>query len=153
MLQELREIDQQALRTKEDEIKQLEKEVDDCFERIANLEADLEQTEMDVKVMYLSICCITIGFGFLSYFASLMFNSLPYNTILDLSKFKAFADDKIKVTQKFKFTFRRIENIVGKGENAGYQHFLLFPQCFQKLSFPEVLKVEIVSKRFNKYKL
>ena len=27
----------------------------------------------------------------------------------------------------------RVENIVGKGENAGYQHFLLFPQCFQKL--------------------
>ena len=26
----------------------------------------------------------------------------------------------------------REENIVGKGENAGYQHFLLFPQCFQK---------------------
>ena len=23
-----------------------------------------------------------------------------------------------------------VENIVGKGENAGYQHFLLFPQCF-----------------------
>ena len=23
------------------------------------------------------------------------------------------------------------ENIVGKGENAGNQHFLLFPQCFQ----------------------
>ena len=22
------------------------------------------------------------------------------------------------------------ENIAGKGENAGYQHFLLFPQCF-----------------------
>ena len=22
------------------------------------------------------------------------------------------------------------ENIEGKGENAGYQHFLLFPQCF-----------------------
>ena len=27
------------------------------------------------------------------------------------------------------------ENIVGKGENAGNQHFLLFPQCF--LVFPE----------------
>ena len=26
----------------------------------------------------------------------------------------------------------RKENIVGKGENADYQHFLLFPQCFQK---------------------
>ena len=24
------------------------------------------------------------------------------------------------------------ENIVGKGENAGNQHFLLFPQCFQR---------------------
>ena len=23
-----------------------------------------------------------------------------------------------------------LENIVGKGENAGYQHFLLFPQYF-----------------------
>ena len=22
------------------------------------------------------------------------------------------------------------ENVVGKGENAAYQHFLLFPQCF-----------------------
>ena len=25
---------------------------------------------------------------------------------------------------------RDFENIVGKGENAGNQHFLLFPQCF-----------------------
>ena len=25
---------------------------------------------------------------------------------------------------------RAFENIVGKGENAGDQHFLLFPQCF-----------------------
>ena len=25
---------------------------------------------------------------------------------------------------------KAFENIVGKGENAGYQHFLLFPQCF-----------------------
>ena len=23
-----------------------------------------------------------------------------------------------------------LENIVGKGENAGYQHFFLFPQSF-----------------------
>ena len=29
-----------------------------------------------------------------------------------------------------------VQNIVGKGENAGYQHFLLFPQCFQKATFP-----------------
>ena len=29
----------------------------------------------------------------------------------------------------------KVENIVGKGENAAYQHFLLFPQHFQKVSF------------------
>ena len=53
-------------------------------------------------------------------------------------------DDKIIVTQRLKFVLGRIENIVGKGENAGYQHFLLFPQCFQKRSFPGVFKVGIV---------
>ena len=31
-----------------------------------------------------------------------------------------------------KFVFDRVEGIVGKGENAGYRHFLLFQQCFQK---------------------
>ena len=31
------------------------------------------------------------------------------------------------------------ENIVGKGENAGNQHFLLFPQCF--LSFPKQISI------------
>ena len=40
--------------------------------------------------------------------------------------------------------YDRVENIVGKGENAGYQHFLLFPQCFQKASFPEASKGVIV---------
>ena len=30
--------------------------------------------------------------------------------------------------------FDRIENRVRNGENAGKQHFLLFPQCFPKLS-------------------
>ena len=69
--------------------------------------------------------------------------SLPNNKILLLSKFKAFADDKIILTQELNFVLGRVENIVGKGENAGYQHFLLFP-CFQKLSFPEVLKVGTV---------
>ena len=40
--------------------------------------------------------------------------------------------------------FDKVENIVGKGENAGYQHFLLFPQCFQQASFSKSFKVEIV---------
>ena len=38
----------------------------------------------------------------------------------------------------------RVENIVGKGENAGYQQYLLFVQCFQKASFSRSLEVRIV---------
>ena len=73
------------------------------------------------------------------------FNSkLPKDKCLDKSKFKAFANDKINVTEKLKLNLRRVENIVGKGENAGYQHFLHFPQCFQKSSFLRLLKVRIV---------
>ena len=49
---------------------------------------------------------------------------------------KDFADDKINVTLKLDFDSGRVENIVEKGENAGFQHFLLFPQCFHdKASF------------------
>ena len=44
---------------------------------------------------------------------------------------KAFADDKINVIKKLKFELERVGNIVGKGENTVYQHFLIFPQCFQ----------------------
>ena len=43
---------------------------------------------------------------------------------------KDFADDKINLTQILNFVLERVENIVGKGENAGLKHFLLFPQCF-----------------------
>ena len=59
-------------------------------------------------------------------------NSLPSNKILDWSKFKAFSDDKLNVVRIMISVSDRVENIVGKGENAGYQHFLIFPQCFQK---------------------
>ena len=59
-------------------------------------------------------------------------NFLPNYKIFDWSKMKAFTDDKKKVTEKFKFVLGRVENIVGKGENAGYQHF------------SEVLKVGIM---------
>ena len=36
------------------------------------------------------------------------------------TKLKDFADDKTNVTQKLIFVLGRVENIVGKGENAGY---------------------------------
>ena len=34
----------------------------------------------------------------------------------------------------------RVENIVGKEEIDRYEQFLLFPQCFQKLSVVDALK-------------
>ena len=43
------------------------------------------------------------------------------------------------------FCLDKVENIVGKGENAGYQHFLHFPLCFQKASFLGSLQVGINS--------
>ena len=64
-----------------------------------------------------------------------IFNPFPDGISLTLSKFKAFADVKIHVTLTIISVFDRVENIVGKGENAGYQYFLFFPQCFQKASF------------------
>ena len=36
--------------------------------------------------------------------------------------------------------FDREESIVGKGEIARYEQFLLFPQCFQKLSVVDASK-------------
>ena len=57
---------------------------------------------------------------------------------------KAFADDKINMAEKFNFVLERVENTVGKEENAGHQHFLHFPQCFQKASLTGSLKVGIV---------
>ena len=60
---------------------------------------------------------------------------LPNCKILEWWELKAFEDDNINVTEKLKCGLRRVENIVGKEENAGKQPFLLFPQCCQKTSF------------------
>ena len=79
----------------------------------------------------------------LKFCRRVMVNSLPNDKIFDKPKFKVLADDKIIVPLRLRFVFRRIENIVRKGEN-GYRHFLLFPQCFLKPSFPEVLKVGLI---------
>ena len=62
-----------------------------------------------------------------SYFHK-CFNSLPNDKISDQSKLKAFADDKIDVVEMMISLLDRVENTAGKRENAGYQHFLLFPQ-------------------------
>ena len=48
-----------------------------------------------------------------------------------------FADDNLNA----EFFLDRVENIVVKGENADYQHFLLFSQCFRKVFHQELLKL------------
>ena len=63
--------------------------------------------------------------GFNSNFMT--FNSLTNNKFLDWSKLKALPDDKINVIKKLKFVLGMVEDIMGRGENAGYQHFLHFP--------------------------
>ena len=64
------------------------------------------------------------------------FNSLP-NKFLDEAKMKDFSDDKINVTEKLNFVLGGVENIVGKGENADYQHF---PKMFSKGFLYRVVK-------------
>ena len=61
-----------------------------------------------------------------------------------MTKFKAFADNKLNVAKVTFSYFDRVKNTAGKGENAGYQHFLLFPQCFPMPSSVGSLKVGIV---------
>ena len=85
----------------------------------------------------------------LDYFKILLFCTrlncltLPNDKIFDWTKLKALADYKLDIKIIISI-YDRIENIVGKGQNAGFQHFLLFPQCFQKFSFSGSLKVGIV---------
>ena len=45
------------------------------------------------------------------------------------------------------FVLNSVKNIVGKGENAGYQHFLLFSECFQKAFYSGSIKVGLVWER------
>ena len=49
-------------------------------------------------------------------------------TILDYAKLKALQTTKVAKMRICLFDI--VENIVEKGENAGCQYFLLFPQCF-----------------------
>ena len=53
------------------------------------------------------------------------FNPFPHDKIPDMTKLKAFADDDLNVARLKISTLDRVENTVGKEENAGYQHFIL----------------------------
>ena len=61
-------------------------------------------------------------------------NSLPNDKFFDLSQLKAFSDEKMNVIETLKFALGRVENIMGKGENAP------FPLMFSKGFFLRVIK-------------
>ena len=70
-------------------------------------------------------------------------NSLPNDKILDQSKFKAFAEEKMVLTQISDFVLGRVENITGKGGNAGRKKkkgFSPFPTMFSKAFFAKGVK-------------
>ena len=59
---------------------------------------------------------------------------------LDFSKPKEFADDNLRFyINGMKFS-KQVENNVEKGEIAGNEQFLLFPQCFQKAFSADICK-------------
>ena len=60
--------------------------------------------------------CISIPFTKRQYLSSVQFESIRIRHFQGNSMMICVTD--------------WVENIVGKGENAGYQHFVLFPQCF-----------------------
>ena len=68
---------------------------------------------------------LTFGKGLISF--------LPNDKWIDCSKFKTFPANYM--TNMVKFVFDSVENTVGKGKIASYQHFLHFPQCFQNVTF------------------
>ena len=55
---------------------------------------------------------------------------VPHNKNVALFELKAIADDNFSLIQMVHVLFDYLENIAGNGENAGNQHFLLFPPCF-----------------------
>ena len=72
-----------------------------------------------------------------------LFNSLPNDKFLDITKLKAFAD-KLNVAKMTISLSDRVDNTLRKGKNAGHLYFLLFPPCFPKPSFLGSLKIGTV---------
>ena len=56
----------------------------------------------------------------------------------DVTKLKASADNKLNVANMTIYLTHSGENTVGKGENSGYKHFLLFSVFSKAFSFRAV---------------
>ena len=72
------------------------------------------------------------------------FNPLSNDRILDATKLKALADNKLNGAKMVISLFDKVKNTVRKEENAVYQHFILFQHCFPNPSSLGLLKVGTV---------
>ena len=72
------------------------------------------------------VVCKCLRFGQVQNFVVFDCLTLPNNRMLDLSKLKAFADGKLNTAKLMISVCDGLETIVGKGENACYQHFVLY---------------------------
>ena len=70
-------------------------------------------------------------------------NPFPHDKILDQTKLKAFADDKLNGAKMIISVFDRVENIVGKGEIACTSNFSFSHNVFKRLLFQRRLKVSL----------
>ena len=61
--------------------------------------------------------------------------------MLDSSKLKQFADDNLKFDENGRKFSKRVENIVGKGEIAHYEQFLLFSSMFSEDFYCRHIKI------------
>ena len=65
-------------------------------------------------------------------YTTLLINPFPHDKILDQTKLKAFADDKLNVPKMIISVFDRVENIVGKGEIACSSNFSFSYNVFKR---------------------
>ena len=94
------------------------------------------------------IISILIGFGCIAVGGQFMncqnLNSVP-NKILDQSKLKAFADDKINVTKNIEICYENGRKHCGRRRKCWLPSFSPFPTMFSKgFLVPGLLKVGIV---------
>ena len=103
----------------------------------------LSKTEMITFVTF--VVCKCFLFGLVQNFVVWeLVNSLPNDKILDVTKLKTFADDKINAAQMMISTFDRVKKHCGKRRKCWLLAFSSFPIMFSKGFFLGSLKVGIV---------
>ena len=70
----------------------------------------------------------------------ILLNSIPNDSISDLSKLKAFADDKLRVIQKVKLDSGRVETLWNKSGKLS-QDTPVFPQVVKLGHAPDKIQV------------